>query len=92
MFNESIFKKIVTYELDVKAFFKSIENLDHNEYRKFRNDFLHFLVRNGLVADTESAKAKYWSRLLTKIKVQHNFMAPVSTSPSAIQKRYQRMD
>ena len=90
MFSESIFKKITTYELDIDAFFRSIENLDYNEYMDFRSDFLQFVVEQGFISDTPSAKEKYWSRLIIKVKDQYDFMAPVSTSKSAIVKRYQR--
>ena len=91
MFNESIFKKRVVYELDMENFYRAIENLDYKEYNEFRSDFLSRAIREGMTSNTGDAKDKYWSRLIAKIKEQYKFVVPVSNSSSAIQKRHQRM-
>ena len=90
MFNEAIFKKVITYKLNIDLFYRDIENLDYFEYMKYRSDFLQFVVAHLDVPDNPSAKDKYWSRLIAKIKEQYKYVVPISNSQSAINKRYQR--
>ena len=91
MFNDSIFIKKISYELDELKLFEAIESLSYTEYINFRNDFLHFAVLNEMVKDTAEGKNLYWHRIIVSIKSKYNFVIPASTSKSAIQKRYQRM-
>lgn len=92
MFNDSIFLQKISYELDEYLLFKSIENLSYTEYMNYRNDYLQFAVINDLIkTDTPEAKKMYWSRIIQHIKNEYGFVPPVSTSKSAIEKRYQRM-
>ena len=91
MFNESIIKKIIKSELDIDMFYGAIENLNYEEYMKYRNDLLSLAVLEGWTTNTRDAKDQYWSRLIKKIKKKYDFVVPVSTSLSASQKRHQRM-
>ena len=92
MFNDSIFIKKISYELDEYLLFKSIENLSYSEYMNYRNDYLQYAVLNDLIkTDTPEAKDMHWSRLIRRIKNEYAFVPPVSTSKSATEKRFQRM-
>lgn len=93
MYNNSIFTKKISYSLDEYLLFKSIENLSYTEYMTYRNDYLLFAVLNDLIdTDTEDAKNQHWSRIIRRIKTQYDFIPPVSTTKSAIEKRFQRME
>ncbi len=92
MFNDSIFIQKISYELDEYLLFKSIENLSYTEYRNYRNDYLQYAFKKGLIeTDTEDAKNQHWSRIISRIKTKYDFVPPVSTSKSATEKRNQRM-
>ena len=91
MFDDSIFIKKISYVLDDYLLFKSIENLSYTEYMNYRNDYLQFVVLNDLCGDTPDAKDMHWSRITRRIKTEYGFVPPVSTSKSALEKRFQRM-
>ena len=91
MLNKSFLKKVVKSEVDIEAVYIAIANLNYAEYMEFISDFLSVAINEGWTKDTNDSRDKYWSRLMAKIKTQYNFVVPVSTSPSAIEKRYQRM-
>jgi hypothetical protein len=87
---KDLYREVISYELDEYKLFKKIQNMNFQEYRDFRSEFLTFDSLYRKSADTEESRNKTWSRLLRKLKSDFDYQPPISMSIDAIEKRLQR--